>query len=59
MNIECPQCGSTEFTKLSLVYAEGFSDLNASSRGWGLLVGGGGADLGFGNVRTRARFKQS
>src|SRR5579875_3444304 len=57
MNIECPTCGSTEFTKLSLVYAEGFSDLNASSRGWGLIVGSGGADLGFGNVRTKGQIQ--
>lgn len=27
MNIECSQCGLTEFTKLSLIYAEGFSTL--------------------------------
>lgn len=57
MNIECPQCGSTEFKKLSLVYAEGFSDLNARSRGWGLLVGSGGAELGFGKFRTRGEIQ--
>lgn len=49
----CPQCGSTEFTKLSLIYADGFSNLDAQSRGWGFLVGSGGADLGFGKFRTR------
>src|SRR5579875_2117070 len=43
--------------KLSLVYAEGLSDLNARSRGWGLLVGGGGADLGFGKVRTKGQIQ--
>lgn len=52
MNIECPQCGSTELTKLSLIHAAGLSDLNARSRGWGLLVGSGGADLGFGTFKT-------
>ncbi len=57
MNIKCPACGSTEFKKLSLVYAEGLSDLNASSRGWGILVGGGGADLGFGKVRTKGQIQ--
>ena len=57
MNIECPQCGSTEFTKLSLVYAEGISDLNARSRGWDILVGSGGADLGFGKVRTKGQIQ--
>lgn len=53
MNIECPQCGSTELKKLSIIHAAGLSDLNARSRGWGLLVGSGGADLGFGSFRTR------
>lgn len=57
MNIECPQCGSTEFTKVSLIYAEGFSDLEAHSRGWGLMVGGGGADLGFGKFRTKGEIQ--
>jgi hypothetical protein len=32
MNIECPKCKSTEFTKLSLVYAAGFSDIETRSR---------------------------
>lgn len=57
MNIECPQCGSTEFTKVSLIYAEGFSDLEARSRGWGLLIGSGGADLGFGKFRTKGEIQ--
>lgn len=57
MNIECPQCGSIEFKKLSLVYAEGFSDLNASSRGWGLFVGSGQAGLGFGCFRTKGEIQ--
>ncbi len=57
MNIECPQCGSTEFTKLSVVYAEGFSDLNARSRGWGFFFGAGGADIGFGGAQTKGRLQ--
>lgn len=57
MNIECPRCGSTEFKKLSLVYAEGLSDLEARSRGWGLLVGSGGAELGFGSFRTKGEIQ--
>lgn len=57
MNIECPQCGSNEFTKLSLVYAQGFSDLKARSRGWGFMVGSAGADLGFGKFRTRGEIQ--
>jgi hypothetical protein len=53
VNVQCPECGSTEVTKLSLIYAEGFSHLEARSRGWGLLFGSGGADLALGNVRTK------
>jgi hypothetical protein len=57
MKVECAQCGSTKFTKLSLIYAEGRSDLNARSRGWGILVGSGGADLGFGKFRTKGEIQ--
>ncbi|HEX5483838.1 MAG TPA: hypothetical protein VFZ08_14545 [Terriglobia bacterium] len=57
MNTQCQQCGSNEFTKLSLIYAEGFSDLEARSRGWGLIVGNGGADLGFGKFRTKGEIQ--
>lgn len=57
MNIECPQCGSNEFTKLSLVYAQGFSDLNAHSRGWGLIFESAGADFGFGKFRTKGKIQ--
>lgn len=31
--------------------------MNASSRGWNILVGSGGADLGFGNVRTKGQIQ--
>ncbi|MGH9400705.1 MAG: hypothetical protein ACRD2P_01200 [Terriglobia bacterium] len=57
MNIECPKCGSTEFTKLSLIHAEGLSGLNAHSCGWGLMFGSGGADLGFGKFRTKGEIQ--
>lgn len=57
MNIECQQCGSTEFTKLSLIYAEGFSNLEARSRGWGLIFGSSGADLAFGTLKTRGEIQ--
>lgn len=57
MNIECSQCGSNEFTKLSLVYAQGVSDLNAHSRGWGLIFGSAGADFGFGKFRTKGEIQ--
>lgn len=57
MKIECPTCESTEFTKLSLIYAEGLSDLNARSRGWGLLFGGGGADIALGSIRTKGEIQ--
>lgn len=52
MNIECTQCGSTEISKLSLIFDEGFSHLEAHSRGWGFLVVADGADLAFGRLRT-------
>jgi len=52
MNIECPKCKSKEFTKLSLLYATGFSDIETRSRGWGILFGSG-ADLAFGKFRTK------
>ncbi|MGH9444672.1 MAG: hypothetical protein ACRD3O_02930 [Terriglobia bacterium] len=57
MNIECLQCGSTELTKISLIHAEGFSDLKARSRGWGIFVGSGGADLGFGRFSTKGEIQ--
>lgn len=57
MNIECTRCGSKELKQLSLIYTEGLSDLNARSRGWGLLVGSGGADLGFGKFRTKGQIQ--
>lgn len=46
-----------EFKRLSLVHAEGFSNLEARSRGWGLLFGSGGADLGFGKFRTKGQIQ--
>ena len=52
MKIECPKCGSMEFKKLSLVYVEGLSDLKARSRGWGVLVGSSGTNLGFEKFTT-------
>jgi hypothetical protein len=57
MTITCPQCGSTEFTKLSLVYAQGFSDVMGRTRGWGLGFGFEGATLGFGRAKTRRRLQ--
>jgi hypothetical protein len=57
MNVECPMCGSTQFRKVSLVYAEGFSDLDARSRGWGLFFGSGGADLAIGSFRTKGEIQ--
>lgn len=57
MNMECTRCGSKELKKLSLIYTEGLSDLNARSRGWGLLVGSSGADLAFGKFRTKGQIQ--
>lgn len=57
MNIECGQCGSSEISKLSLIFDEGFSRLEARSRGWGLMVGAEGAELGFGKFRTKGQIQ--
>ncbi|MGH9396245.1 MAG: hypothetical protein ACRD18_05280 [Terriglobia bacterium] len=57
MNIECPKCGSTEFTKLSLIYAEGLYDLNTRSRSWGLVFRSGGPDLAFGKITTQGEIQ--
>jgi hypothetical protein len=53
VNMECSECGSTEFTRLALVYAQGFSELKARSRGWGLGLALEGPVLGFGRARTQ------
>ncbi|HEV2419979.1 MAG TPA: hypothetical protein VGX94_19455 [Terriglobia bacterium] len=55
MKIECPQCESNEFTKRSLVYAQGFSALEARSHGWGLVFGAGGAGIRLGSAKTKGR----
>jgi hypothetical protein len=57
MNMQCPRCGSKEFTKLSLIYAKGFSDLKARTRGWGLLFGSGAADVALGSFRTKGQLQ--
>jgi hypothetical protein len=59
MNMQCPQCGSTEFRKLSLVYAEGVSKLKARSRGWSILFGSGGGSLLFGRFKTKGEIQTS
>ncbi len=57
MNIECPQCGSTELTKLSILYEQGLSMLRARSGGLGLAIGAGGADLFLGKARTKGEIQ--
>lgn len=55
--MECLQCGSTEFTKLSLIHEQGSSTLHAVSGGLGLTFGMGGADLVLGRARTRGEIQ--
>lgn len=55
--MECPRCGSTEFTKLSLLYEQGSSTFHARSGGVGLAIGTGGADLVLGQARTKGEFQ--
>jgi hypothetical protein len=57
MNAECEKCGSTDFTKLSLIYEQGFSELKTRSRGWGAGFGIEGAALGFGRAKTAGHFQ--
>ena len=57
MNMECQQCGSTEFTKLSLINEQGSSTLDAHSGALGLAIGTGGADLVLGQARTKGEIQ--
>ena len=56
MNMQCPQCGSPEFTKLSLVYAHGFSEAESQSRFWGFSFGE--PAFGYGRAKTRGHLQK-
>lgn len=52
MSIQCPSCQSEELVRTSILYAEGLSDLDAQTRGIGIVLAGSGPALGFGRART-------
>jgi hypothetical protein len=53
MDVRCPQCNSTDLEKLSLVYQEGISHVNARTRLRGVVVGSDGTDLVVGSGTTK------
>lgn len=53
MDLRCPQCKSTDLTKLSLAYQEGISHVNARTRLRGVVVGSDGPDLVVGSGTTK------
>ena len=55
--MECLQCGSTDLTKLSLVYEQGSSTLHARSDGLGLAIWTGGANLVLRRARTKGEIE--
>jgi hypothetical protein len=53
MDLRCPNCDSTNLKSLSVVFQEGRSFVNASSRLRGVVVGEGGPDIVIGRATTR------
>ena len=53
MDLRCPQCNSTDLKKLSLVYQEGFSQVNTRSRLRAIAVGSDGPDMIVGRITGR------
>src|SRR5438105_15630405 len=52
MSIQCPNCQSEDLVKTAILYAEGLSDLDAQTRGIGIVFAGPGPVLGFGRAKT-------
>lgn len=53
MDLQCPNCNSTDLKKVSLAYQEGLSRLNARTRIRGVVVGSDGPDLVVGRATTK------
>ena len=53
MDLHCPNCNSTDLKKVSLVYQEGLSRVNAHTRIRGVVVGSEGPDLVLGRATTK------
>ncbi len=55
MNLACPKCTSNEVRKLSMIYNEGLSIINAQTSTVGSGFGGGGAAFGSASSHTTGR----
>ena|SRR5438552_1940636 len=53
MDLRCPKCNSSDLKKVSLVYEEGLSSVDARTRLRAVAVGGGGPDMVVGRATTR------
>ena len=53
MDLRCPKCNSTDLKKVSLIYGEGLSSIDARTRLRAVAVGGNGPDLIMGRASTR------
>jgi hypothetical protein len=57
MEIRCPNCGSTDFKKASLVYEEGLSRIKADSRLRGVSFGDEGPNVFVGTAETNGIYQ--
>ena len=53
MELDCPNCHSTDLKKVSLAYQEGLSRLNVRTRMRGVVIGSEGPDLVVGRATTK------
>ena len=53
MDFRCPNCNSTDLTKLSLAYQQGISHVSGRTRLHGVVVGSDGPDLVVGSGTTK------
>jgi hypothetical protein len=53
MDLRCPKCNSADLKKVSLVYEEGLSRVDARTRLRAVAVGGNGPDLVVGRATTQ------
>ena len=58
-DLRCPNCNSTNLTKVSLAYQKGLSYTVAHTRMRAVGVGGSGPDLIIGKATTRARHQSA
>jgi hypothetical protein len=53
MDLQCPNCRSTDLKKVSLAYQEGLQRVNMGTRLRGVVVGSDGPDLVVGRATTK------